>query len=92
MSDNERQNSGFMFNENASEHSEYASSIANRSLLDLEGVKPAERFQSYLGNKPENTSTATSTSNSNLNARYNFPGEKFGKDAHIALKIRLVLN
>ncbi|CAC5394887.1 unnamed protein product [Mytilus coruscus] len=45
VSDNERQNSGFMFSENASEHSEYASSIDNRSLLDLEGVKSTERFQ-----------------------------------------------
>ncbi|CAC5421396.1 unnamed protein product [Mytilus coruscus] len=71
-----------MFSENASEHSEYASSIDNRSLLDLEGVKSTERFQRYLGNKPENTSTATSTTDSNQKIRYNVLGEKFGKDAY----------
>ncbi|CAC5381164.1 unnamed protein product [Mytilus coruscus] len=82
VSDNERQNSGFMFSENASEHSEYASSIDNRSLLDLEGVKSTERFQRYLGNKPENTSTATSTTDSNQKTRCNVLGQKFGEDAY----------
>ncbi|CAC5426473.1 unnamed protein product [Mytilus coruscus] len=82
VSDNERQNSGFMFSENASEHSEYASSIDNRSLLDLEDVKSTERFQRYLGNKPENTSTATSTTDSNQKTRCNVLGEKFGEDAY----------
>ncbi|CAC5384325.1 unnamed protein product [Mytilus coruscus] len=68
VSDNERQNSGFMFSENASEHSEYASSIDNRSLLDLEGVKSTERFQS--------------TTDSNQKTRCNVLGEKFGEDAY----------
>ncbi|CAC5406984.1 unnamed protein product [Mytilus coruscus] len=68
--------------ENASEHSEYASSIDNRSLLDLKGVKSTERFQRYLGNKPENTSTATSTTDSNQKTRCNVQGEKFGEDAY----------
>ncbi|CAC5382198.1 unnamed protein product [Mytilus coruscus] len=49
VSDNERQNSGFMFSENASEHSEYTSSVDNRSLVDLEDDKSTERFQRYLG-------------------------------------------
>ncbi|CAC5406989.1 unnamed protein product [Mytilus coruscus] len=35
--------------ENAFEHSEYASSVDNRSVVDLKGVKSTERFQRYLG-------------------------------------------
>ncbi|CAC5400631.1 unnamed protein product [Mytilus coruscus] len=68
--------------ENASEHSEYACSIDNRSLLDLEGVNSTERFQRYLGNKPENTSTVTSTTDSNQKTICNVLGEKFGEDAY----------
>ncbi|CAC5426315.1 unnamed protein product [Mytilus coruscus] len=81
-SDSERQNSGFLFSENGSEHSEYASFVDNRSVADLEGIKSTERFQRYLGNKPEDTTTATITSDLNQKVTCNVLGGKFGEYAY----------
>ena len=86
VSDNERQNSGFMFSDNQSEHSgnsDYQQSLDSRSVVGLDNVKSTDhvRFQRYLCNKNEKPST-TSTSDSDMKTTCNVLGEKFGEDAY----------